>query len=169
MRTGIAGAAVSTLLGLAPMVNATTTPNPLRCHALELMCESHYEDGMARCDRVAQRRAGHSPDDAAAWLQDCDTSCDTRHTACLDRIHSRPVCSVPPTDPSPHECAAEQLQVGANFMLCEYRCSRRAGAAVAQCNTDCETRAVTDLDAIRTGPLCKDGPIVSIPGLDGNQ
>ena len=160
MRAGIIFAAFTTLQ-LAPV--AATTADPLRCHARQLMCDSRYEDAMARCDQIAERQATRAAD-AATRVTSCENAADVRHGKCLARVQAQPVCTGTPPDPSPHACAADQLQIGANFMLCEDRCDRRDDPT--QCDSNCLDRCRQDLSETRSSPICADGPVVVIQGLD---
>jgi len=158
--------AFAALLQLAPVSLAADTADTLRCHALEMMCEIRYQDGAARCERVFQNRATLDPAGADKRLTNCEDANDTRRSSCLDRVHARQMCNPEPGVPSPHECAAEQFQLAADFMLCEFRCSRRDATTVADCNTECTTRCMTHLAEIRSDPICAKGPIVVISDLD---
>ena len=161
LRAGMTVAAITTLQ-LAPVAHATTTPDPLRCHAFEMICESRYEDAMARCEHLPQHPATGASD--ATPTKKCENAADVRQADCLARTQARPVCG-PPAHPSPHACAADQLQIGANFMMCTDRCDRPDDS---QCDGTCEDRYGKDLSETRSSPICADGPMVAIPGLDPN-
>src|SRR5262245_39465135 len=100
MRTGIVFAAFTTLLRLAPIASAASTPDPLRCHAFELMCDSRYQDGMARCEYSAAHQTARDPDVVAKRLASCEDHANARHGGCLTRVHARPVCSEVLPDPN---------------------------------------------------------------------
>jgi hypothetical protein len=163
-RATLAAGIASLMIGVPAVASAAK--DTLRCTALALQCESRMHECLARCDRVADRRAVRDPEHAELLRGNCTGVCEQRHDNAMQRLADRPVCQDPPgIAPSPQACEAKLLWAEANYHLCQARCydrsDRRPEFDMDACMNTCSDRYADQVQTILDDPVCAGGRLTT--------
>jgi len=149
---------------------AATMPDPMRCEALKLKCDSRYHMCLSRCDAIADRRAVSAPEDSEGIRSNCSNACDVRHENAELRLKQRPVCDgghPDPVPPDPQACAAKLLWIKSDYVHCKGRCharfDQRPAFDCSECLSGCYDVYRSDTATTIADPICADGPAEEVP------
>lgn len=149
------------VLSVAAAGRAASSPDPLRCQARELRCESELYQCLSRCDQRVPRQtfpAGSRPvsGDAA-----CEESCADRYDTGMARIAASPACAADDAADAAL-CESRLLRASAARLTCAARCAGR-GAAEPACALRCDTRCRAAAAETSAAPVCAAGRLGASP------
>ena len=156
----------STLIGLVALItsaaSAAPTPDPSRCQARELRCESDFYQCLARCDQRAPRPA--FPAGSRPVMSDpaCEAGCAVRYDDGMARLAGSTACGAVDA-PDPARCEARLLRASALRLTCAARCAGRSVDVAPDCALRCETRCRATVDQTSAGALCAAGRLGTTP------
>ena len=159
-------AALIAVLGAPAAATATMRENPLRCESLQMRCDGQWDDCVARCDELANRKSGHAAQ-GSTWTElGCEQKCQQRHDDKMAGIDSNPPCPVV-CGPDPMLCDARLMHNDADEKFCESHCASRAAQHddfdQQKCTTACQKAHCDSVAAIETSCVCQG---VTLPTLD---
>jgi len=150
---------------------AAETPDEMRCEAIKMRKEAHFNICTDRCDRHYDRLVNRDPEkveQAEERVAKCEARCETSYEKTLERVENRPPCT--PAEPrdddgsgdtkpgKPMVCESRLVGANANHLLCLARCESRVlnnpDYDAETCTAKCDTRLEDRVERILSRTVC---------------